>query len=145
MIRKLRAGMGGPGGPGAGADSDGYTTTALVLVEWDDTIADPTAGAAGGADIGQTGWAGVRVRRDAVPADVAPPQFFTTLIRHITAVTPVVHHVRVRELLERRNLPVAEADADLLTAEVNAATDPATKQTEPAGLLMIDVPLFPDL
>ncbi|WP_131765139.1 hypothetical protein [Candidatus Protofrankia californiensis] len=141
MIRKLRAGMGGASGSGTGADSGGYTATALVLVEWDEDI----TGLAGGADPEQAGWAGVRVRRDAVPADVAPPQFFTTLIRHITAVTPVVHHVRVRELLERRNLPVTEADADLLTAEVNAATDPATKQTEPAGPLMIDVPLFPDL
>ncbi|AEH08111.1 MULTISPECIES: hypothetical protein [Protofrankia] len=140
MIRKLRAGAGVPGGVGVGADSGGYTATALVLVEWDDIADGPAAGPA-------LAPSGVRVRHDVVPADVAAPQFFTTLIRHITAVTPVVHHVRVRELLERRNLPVAEADADALTAEANTAagTDPATRATEPTGPLMIDVPLFPDL
>jgi len=53
----------------------------------------------------------VEVREQDVPADVAPPQFFTAMVRHVLAITPVVHHVAVRELVERRDLPVAEADA----------------------------------
>lgn len=115
MIRKLRA------SPEAGG---GYTATGLVLVEWDDV------GARGSAPVV------VRARPDAVPADVAPGQFLTALVRHVTAVTPVVHHVRVRELLERRNLAVTEADQ---TAESGIATvddDPAPT--------MIEEPLFPD-
>lgn len=38
-------------------------------------------------------------------------QFLTALIDRVLAVTPVQHHVAVRNLRERRELPVSEADA----------------------------------
>ena len=85
MIRKLRD-------PG---DGNGYTTTGLLLVEWDGPAAEAT----------------VEARPDLVPADVAPPQFFTAVVSHVLAVTPIIHHVRVRSLLERRDIPVTEADS----------------------------------
>lgn len=84
MIRKLRD----------TGDGTGYTTTGLLLVEWDDTELPVTA----------------RARPDLLPADVAPPQFFAELVRHVLGVSPVAHHVRVRSLLERRDIPVREAD-----------------------------------
>ena len=43
-------------------------------------------------------------------ADVAPPRFFSDLVQHVLSVSPVAHHVRVRCLLERRAIPVPEAD-----------------------------------
>lgn len=82
MIRKLRH----------RGDVNGYTATALLLVDWDAdsqtpvVIADPSV----------------------VPEDVAPGQFFTTMIDHLLSVTPISYHVKVRELRERRNIPVAE-------------------------------------
>lgn len=85
MMRKLRD----------QGDGNGYTATGLVLVEWDDP---PGAGTA------------ARVREHEVPNDVAAPQFFTGLIRQVLAVAPVVHHVAVREGIERRTVPVPEAD-----------------------------------
>jgi hypothetical protein len=85
MIRKLRD----------RGDGNGYTTTGLLLVEWDGVAAD----------------AKVKARADLVPTDVAPPQFFTALVSHVLAVTPIIHHVRVRSLLERRDIPVTEADS----------------------------------
>jgi hypothetical protein len=54
----------------------------------------------------------VHARPEDVPADVAPPRFFSDLIQHVLTVSPVAHHVRVRSLLERRAIPVAEADTD---------------------------------
>lgn len=85
MIRKLRD----------HGDGNGYTATGLLLVEWD----------------GPSAAATVRARPDLVPSDVAPPQFFTAIVQHVLAVTPVMHHVRVRSLVERRDIPVCEADA----------------------------------
>ncbi len=85
MMRKLRD-LG---------DGNGYTATGLILVEWDEA---------------STG-AQVRVREHEVPRDVAAPQFFTALVEQVLAVAPVVHHVAVRALLERRHLPVREGDA----------------------------------
>jgi hypothetical protein len=87
MVRKLR-GL----GPG---DVNGYTATALLLVDWatepDGTII-PT------------------VIHDPVPDDVAAPQFFTTMIDTVLAVTPVTFHVPVRERRERRELPVKDVE-----------------------------------
>lgn len=87
MIRKLRD----------AGDANGYTATALLLVDWDTTTGDPPA---------------VRARPDLVPDDVAAPQFFTTMIDRLLATTPVTYHVAVRERRERRSIPVAEADAN---------------------------------
>jgi hypothetical protein len=84
MIRKLRD----------RGDGTGYTTTGLLLVEWDDNEPPPA----------------VRARPDLVPEDIAPPRFFGDLVRHVLEVSPIAHHVRVRSLLERRVVPVAEAD-----------------------------------
>lgn len=137
MIRKLRA------TPEAGG---GYTATGLVLVEWDDPVPVPRVpGAANAAEApGAAGAAGVpvrvRVRTDAVPPDVAAGQFLTALVRHVTTVTPVVHHVRVRELLERRNLAVREADAS--SGPGSDDDDGASEET--TGALMIEESLFPD-
>jgi len=84
MIRKLR---------GAG-DTNGYTATALLLVEWHSHDEPPA----------------VRARPDLVPDDVAPPRFFTTLIDHVLAVAPVTFHVDVREQRERRSIPLVDDD-----------------------------------
>jgi hypothetical protein len=64
-------------------------------VEWDETAAPVT----------------LQARPDLVPDDVAPPQFFADLVEHVLAVSPVMHHVRVRGLRERGDIPVAEADS----------------------------------
>lgn len=76
MIRKLRQNPTG----------DGYTATALLLVDWDDDEF-------------------VAARADLVPADVRPDQFFVAIIDAALAVTPVSFHIRVRELRERRAIP----------------------------------------
>ena len=85
MIRKLRD----------TGDANGYTATALLLVDWDTTVDQALA---------------VRVLPDLVPDDVQPAQFFTTLIDRILAVTPVTSHVTVREQREHRDIPVQETD-----------------------------------
>lgn len=92
MIRKLRD-IG---------DSNGYTATALLLVEWQTT-----------GELAPT----VCARPDIVPDDVAPPQFFTAMIDRVLATTPVTYHVAVRERRERRDIPVAEEDSSI-TADV---------------------------
>jgi hypothetical protein len=84
MIRKLRD----------TGDGNGYTATGLLLVGWDETASPIT----------------VQARPDLAPDDVAPPRFFADLVEHVLAVSPVAHHVRVRGLRERRDIPVAEAD-----------------------------------
>lgn len=86
MIRKLRD----------TGDANGYTAATLLLVDWDTTTDKPPA---------------VRARPDLVPNDIAPPQFFTTMIDRLLATTPVTYHVAVRERRERRSIPVAEVDA----------------------------------
>jgi hypothetical protein len=85
MIRKLRA----------TGDANGYTATALLLVDWDTDPEQPLR---------------VTARPDLVPDDVAPPQFFTAMIDQLLASTPVSYHVTVRERQERRHIPVAESD-----------------------------------
>jgi hypothetical protein len=99
MIRKLRD----------TGDANGYTATALLLVEWR-------------AD-GQEAPV-VRARPDLVPDDVAPPQFLTAMIDRVLAATPVTYHVAVRERRERRVIPVAEGDAS-----TSAATDTVDPRT----------------
>lgn len=91
MIRKLR-GL----GPG---DVNGYTATALLLLNWthtDDGV-EP------------------EIVLDPVPDDIAAPQFFTTMIDTVLAATPVTFHVPVRERRERRELPLD--DIEHLTPE----------------------------
>lgn len=87
MMRKLRESGGG----------NGYTSTALLLVEWDDHA---------------TTDASVQVRDHEIPDDVAAPQFFRALVEQVLAVSPIANHVAVREGLERRHIPVGEADAE---------------------------------
>ncbi|MCK0515673.1 hypothetical protein [Williamsia sp. DF01-3] len=87
MVRKLRH----------RGDVNGYTATALLLVDWDGTIADPA----------------VTAHPELVPADISPPGFFTEMIDHLLSVTPVSYHVRVRERRERRDLPLPDSpDSD---------------------------------
>lgn len=86
MMRKLRD-------IGAG---DGYTATGLLLVDWDDTATPDHPR--------------VRIRHDAVPPDVAAPQFLTALVDQVLAVTPVQYHVEVRRRRERRPIPLADRD-----------------------------------
>lgn len=85
MIRKLRD-LG---------DSNGYTATALLLVDWDSSAKDKAI---------------VQPLPDLVPEDVRPAQFFTALIDRLLTVTPVSYHVAVREQREHRDIPVEEAD-----------------------------------
>jgi hypothetical protein len=59
----------------------------------------------------------------------------------------VVHHVRVRELLERRNLSVREADADAVAADAGMLPmdDDQTAVGDGTGQPgALDVPLFPE-
>lgn len=72
-------------------DAAGYTATGLVLVGWDDDAPDAT----------------MAVVHDAVPADVAAPQFFAAMIAQVLRATPVTMHVAVRERREGRRIPVA--------------------------------------
>ena len=88
MMRKLRD-------IGAGS---GYTTTGLVHVDWDEPAGPDTR---------------VRVVPDAVPDDVAVPQFLTAIVDTVLGVTPVQHHVEVRRRRERREIPVQEGDSRL--------------------------------
>jgi hypothetical protein len=90
MMRKLRD---LPRGAGAGI---GYTATALVLVDWD----EPFDGA-------------IRIVHDAVPAEVAAPQFLAGMVDAVLAVTPVQYHVTVRGLRERRTLRITEDEGAL--------------------------------
>ncbi|WP_019874457.1 hypothetical protein [Sporichthya polymorpha] len=89
MMRKLRD---LPVGVGAG---NGYTATGLVLVDWD--AADSH----------------VRIVHEAVPEDVAAPQFLARMVDAVLAVTPIQHHVAVRGLRERRTLRIREDEGAL--------------------------------
>ncbi|WP_188744167.1 hypothetical protein [Agromyces bauzanensis] len=82
MMRKLRDTVG----------LNGYTATGLALVSWDEAAPE----------------AGVMVELDRVPADVRPEQFMTRMIEQVLSATPVSQHVRPRELMERRIIPVVE-------------------------------------
>ena len=92
MMRKLRD-------PG---DGNGYTATALVLVDWNDSASFGTA---------------VEIREHEVPDDVAAPQFFAALIKQVLHATPVSFHVVVRGQLERRHIPVTESDSQAMDAD----------------------------
>ena len=85
MIRKLRD----------QGDTNGYTATALILVDWDNTADHPV----------------VTAQPDLVPEDVQPAQFFAALINRVLAITPIAYHVPVRERRDHRDIPVEEADA----------------------------------
>lgn len=74
MMRKLRD----------RGDGNGYTATALVLVDWDEPAGPGTV---------------VRVRDDAVPADISAPQFFAAMTDRVLAAAPVTDHAAVRERL----------------------------------------------
>lgn len=87
MMRKLRD----------RGDGHGYTTTALVLVDWDDE--DP-AGTA-------------RLVEEQVPDDLGVAQFMKALIETILEATPIDEHVRVRELYENRFIPLEESRGPL--------------------------------
>lgn len=82
MIRKLRH----------RGDVNGYTATALLLVDWESKSPTPT----------------VVADPELVPEDVRPNQFFTAMIDQLLSVTPISYHVKVRERRERRNIPVAD-------------------------------------
>lgn len=97
MMRKLRELDG----------TNGYTATGLALVSWDANEPD----------------AGVSVDLDAVPDDIGPAQFLSTMVRRVLDVTPVVHHVEVRERLEGRTVPIEitdEAEAVVADSPVDA-------------------------
>jgi len=80
MLRKLRA------------ERDVYDATCLVVAEWDDDRP------------------GVRIRTDAVPADLAPGAFLGTLTDAVLDRTPVEMHVAARG--RRRGTPLATEEAE---------------------------------
>jgi hypothetical protein len=82
MIRKLRD----------TGDTNGYTATALLLVNWDPASATTQ----------------VTARPDLVPNDIGAGQFFTALVDQLLRATPISHHVTVRERRERRALPLPD-------------------------------------
>jgi len=84
MLRKLRE------------EDDVYDATCLLVAEWSDE-----------------NFSGVRLLVENVPADLRPAQFLEVLIARVLERTPVQFHVRVRELREKRQLPLAEAEPDL--------------------------------
>jgi hypothetical protein len=56
-----------------------------------------------------------------VPNDLGTAQFMERIVGQVLRVTPVTHHVRARELAERRSLPVEEADSPADVAEAEAS------------------------
>jgi hypothetical protein len=54
----------------------------------------------------------VHARPERVPADGAPSRFLSDLIQHVLSASPMAHDVRVCSFLERRAIPVPEADTD---------------------------------
>ncbi|MGW6279318.1 hypothetical protein [Kribbella sp. NPDC055071] len=104
MMRKLRSDV-----PGLG-----YTATGLCLVDWDDTVAPADRR--------------VEVMTEPVPEDLQPDVFLAGIIERVLAVTPVAHHVAVRERYEGRALPIpitdplgeglAPEDADLFSTDI---------------------------
>lgn len=90
MMRKLRD----------EGDGTGYTSTGLIIADWDSTHDEPA----------------VAVVEDAVPVDLALDQMLRRLIEQVLRATPVAHHVRVREGYERRALAVGEVDESDLGA-----------------------------
>ncbi len=84
MLRKLRA------------EGDGYDATGLVLAEWKD----------------HPDFASVALRSDAVPQDLGVGSFLEVLVDRVLERTPIDMHVKVRELREKRDLPIADVEAD---------------------------------
>lgn len=82
MVEKLRREGGRPG----------YTATSLCLVDWEDTDAA----------------AAVAIALDEIPPELRPDRFFSRMVTEVVRATPVTYHRRVRELLERRTIPVAD-------------------------------------
>ena len=82
MLRKL------------GAEADGYDATSLVLAEWSDA----------------PGFDGVRLRAEAVPADLQLGGFLETMICSVLDRTPIDMHVRARELRDQRDLPLVDEE-----------------------------------
>lgn len=99
MMRKLRAEGDGPG----------YTATGLALVDWDN--ADPERR--------------VQLRLDVVPEDLQPGQFLHRIVTQVLRVTPVTHHVRARELVERRALAVDDETDVSVTNQSKVSLDGA--------------------
>jgi hypothetical protein len=86
MMRKLRSDV-----PGLG-----YTATGLCLVDWDDSRPREDRP--------------VEVILDPVPEDLRPGQFLSSIVERVLSVTPVTHHVGVRERYEDRPLPIPITD-----------------------------------
>lgn len=86
MMRKLRSDV-----PGLG-----YTTTGLCLVDWDED--------------GQPADRRANVITEPVPEDLRPDVFLSSIIQRVLHVTPVAHHVGVRERYEGRDLPIPKTD-----------------------------------
>lgn len=74
----------------------GYTATGLALVHWDDQL--PASERI------------VTVNIEDVPDALRPDQFLDSMIGQVLDVTPVVQHVDVRQLRERRQLSLAEPE-----------------------------------
>jgi hypothetical protein len=101
MMRKLRD-------IGTG---NGYVATGLLLVDWEEPVTTATR-----VNVIVDEW---------VPEDVAPPQFFAALLDLLLTVTPVQHHVEVRQRREGRRIRVSEADQSELSSN-SADVDPTT-------------------
>ncbi|EWS99699.1 hypothetical protein N865_21200 [Intrasporangium oryzae NRRL B-24470] len=86
MMRKLRS----------HAPGQGYTSTGLCLVDWDETL--PVTQRT------------VDVLLDRVPPDLRPDRFMIEMIEYVLAKTPITEHVPVREGYERRDLAVVEGE-----------------------------------
>jgi len=77
MLRKLRE------------EQDVYDATCVVLAEWNDAP-----------------FAGVTLRKDAVPDDLRTDAFIGSLVDRVLEPTAVDMHVEVRERREHRELPL---------------------------------------
>ncbi|MCI0688953.1 MAG: hypothetical protein L0Y54_17240 [Sporichthyaceae bacterium] len=95
MIRKLRA----------VADGPGYTATGLCLADWDESVSAEERRAS--------------VILDDVPEDIRPDQFMVGLVEQVLRVTPVTHHVSVRERYEGRVIPVSEGEPEAVVGELD--------------------------
>jgi hypothetical protein len=86
MMRKLRSDV-----PGLG-----YTATGLCLVDWDDSRPPSDRP--------------VEVLLEPVPEDLRPDKFLAAMVERVLSVTPVAHHVDVRERFEGRHVPINVTD-----------------------------------
>jgi hypothetical protein len=72
-------------------EPDVYDASCVILAGWDDDS-----------------FGGVRLRQDAVPADLAVDRFIATLAARVLERTPVEMHVEVRERREHRKFDIDE-------------------------------------